>query len=339
MNIPEIDFVIPWVDGNAPVWRADKNRHWAMEKGENWADGNAEARFRDWDNLQYWFRGVEKFAPWVNHIYFVTYGHVPKWLNCSHPKLTVVRHEDYIPKEYLPVFSVNPIEINLHRIKGLSENFVYFNDDTFLTGNVTPEDFFVNGLPRKIAVLYSLTNTGCNVTFAHMLLTMAGIVNEFFNKKTCMKRDFSKWFNLKYGKLLLNNILLYRDQAVSGLLIPHMPTPMKKSTYEEVWSRNEELMWNVTSHKFRDPSDITQYIFQYWDIMSGKFEPTNVFKYCKEFFVHNENTSEAEKAIQSQKFKMVCVNDSVELKEFDKAKEQINRSLDCILPDKSSFEI
>ena len=38
-NYP-IDFVVTWVDGNDP-----------------------NVRFRDWDNMQYWFRAVEKFAP------------------------------------------------------------------------------------------------------------------------------------------------------------------------------------------------------------------------------------------------------------------------------------
>lgn len=92
--------------------------------------------------LQYWFRGVEKFAPWVNRIYFVTWGHIPSWLNLSHPKLKVVRHEEFIPTDYLPTFSSHPIELNLHRIKGLSERFVYFNDDTFLIRPVLQEDFF-----------------------------------------------------------------------------------------------------------------------------------------------------------------------------------------------------
>ncbi|MBQ6357217.1 MAG: capsule biosynthesis protein CapK, partial [Solobacterium sp.] len=38
-------------------------------------------RFKDWGLFKYWFRGVEKFAPWVNKIYFITWGHVPTWLD------------------------------------------------------------------------------------------------------------------------------------------------------------------------------------------------------------------------------------------------------------------
>ena len=104
-------------------------------------------RYREWDTLRYWFRAVEKYAPWVNQVYFVTCGHVPKWLNMDAPKLHFVRHQDYIPEQYLPTFSSHPIELNLHRIEGLSEHFVYFNDDFYLTAPVQETDFFVNGLP------------------------------------------------------------------------------------------------------------------------------------------------------------------------------------------------
>src|SRR5699024_12780724 len=90
-------------------------------------------RFRDWDNLQYWFRAVEEYAPWVNKIHFVTWGHIPNWLNTEHPKLNVVKHEDFLEKQYLPVFNSRAIEINLHKIPGLAEKFVYFNDEMFIT--------------------------------------------------------------------------------------------------------------------------------------------------------------------------------------------------------------
>jgi len=116
-----IDFVICWVDGNDPEWQKQKNYYDTSQQTDS-----REIRYRDWDNLQYWFRGVEKYASWVNKIHFVTWGHLPQWLNTDHPKLNIVRHEDYIPKKYLPTFSARPIEVNLHRIKGLAEHFVFF---------------------------------------------------------------------------------------------------------------------------------------------------------------------------------------------------------------------
>ena len=95
-----IDFVLMWVDGNDPEWQKEKSLYESDTNGDK-----RNIRFRDWDNLQYWFRGVEKYAPWVNKIHFVTWGHLPSWLNTEHPKLNVVKHSDFIPKEFLPTFN------------------------------------------------------------------------------------------------------------------------------------------------------------------------------------------------------------------------------------------
>ena len=65
----------------------------------------------------------------------------------------IVKHEDYIPEEFLPTFQSRTIDMNFHRIKDLSEHFVYFNDDMFLINPTTKEDFFVNGLPCDSAVM------------------------------------------------------------------------------------------------------------------------------------------------------------------------------------------
>lgn len=132
----KVDFVILWVDGR-PSGRQVKQNILPIK----------DRCFRkplsgEWENLKYWFRGVEKFAPWVNNVYFVTCGHYPEWLNLEHPKLRFVKHEDFIPKECLPTFSSRPIDMNLHRIEELSEHFVYFNDDMFLIDKVEKTDFF-----------------------------------------------------------------------------------------------------------------------------------------------------------------------------------------------------
>ena len=110
----KIDFVLTWVDGSDPDWLAQRREY---QPGRGTDAG--ESRYRDWDNLQYWFRGMEKFAPWVNKIYFVTWGHFPKWLNTAHEKIQIVKHEDFMAPAYLPTFNINSIELNFHRIKGL----------------------------------------------------------------------------------------------------------------------------------------------------------------------------------------------------------------------------
>ncbi len=117
-NYP-IDFVVTWLDGNDPAWQTECKEYYKDEKGIDMSI----SRMRDWDNLHYWFRCVEKFAPWVRTIHLVTWGHFPKWLNTNAPKLNIVKHSDFIPQEYLPTFSTFPNTLNTHRIENLAEHF------------------------------------------------------------------------------------------------------------------------------------------------------------------------------------------------------------------------
>ncbi len=145
----KIDFVLAWVDGSDKEWQKEKAKYCK----ESIPGDNREERYRDWDILKFWFRGVEKYAPWVNKIFFVTWGHLPPWLDIKNPKLEIVNHMDYIPGQFLPTFNSHTIELNFHRIKGLSEHFVYFNDDFFVINHVKQEDFFVNGMPKDMLAL------------------------------------------------------------------------------------------------------------------------------------------------------------------------------------------
>src|SRR5699024_6779837 len=190
----KIDFILPWVDGNDKLWQYKKSKY-----ENNDSTDKRTLRYRDWDNLQYWFRGVEKFAPWVNKVHFITWGHVPKWLNTDHSKINIVKHEDYIPAKYLPTFSSHTIELNLHRIKGLSEQFIYFNDDMFIINKINPIDFFETNLPKDIAVLRPNISNFRYSTSAIEANNME-IINTKYKKNKAIKRNFFKWFSFKYNK-------------------------------------------------------------------------------------------------------------------------------------------
>ena len=182
-NEDQIDFVITWVDGNDPDWKEEKNRFTSTSE-----DDNRVQRFRDWNNLQYWFRGVEKFAPYVHKIYFITWGHIPAWLNINNKKLIIIKHSDYMPSKYLPSFNSNAIELNMHRIKGLSEKFVYFNDDVFLIRPTKPSDFFYHGKPCDSATL----NVHCldaNFGFNYAAYQAIGVINKYFPFHQTIKRN------------------------------------------------------------------------------------------------------------------------------------------------------
>lgn len=331
----KIDFVIIWVDGNDPKWKNDKNKY-EVEAGMD--NDTREIRYRDWDNLQYWFRGVEKFAPWVNKIHFVTYGHLPKWLNVNNPKLNIVNHKDFIPEEYLPTFSSHPIEINLHRIKELSENFVYFNDDMFIINNVKKTDFFKNNLPCDSAILNPHISYRKNKT--HSEAANMDIINYYFDKNTVIKNNFFKWFNIKYGKKLIRTFCLMPWHNFAGILNNHLPNSFKKSTFNELWTKEKDLLSTVSSHRFRHQLDINQWLFEDWQIASGKFVPRKAniglaFALCDD----DEYNQKVFKKIINKKYKMICINDMVQEKDFNEVKEQLIEAFKKILPNKSSFEI
>ena len=163
-----VDFVIAWVDGSDPAWRA-RMAEWkrkAMseldaEAGALDGGANGDCRYRDFGILRHWFRAVEECAPWVNRVFLVTDGQKPDWLDETNPKLRLVDHRDYIPGKWLPTFNAMPIELNLHRIPDLSERFVFFNDDIFLLRPVRPDFWFRRGLPRLPANLGYWRKAGC----------------------------------------------------------------------------------------------------------------------------------------------------------------------------------
>ena len=329
----DIDIVIPWVDGSDPEWQQEYKKYAALETGR---DDNTEIRYRDWDNMQYLFRGIEKFAPWVRKVHLITTGQKPKWLNMDAPKLNFVRHEDFIPREFLPTFSVRPIELNLHRIEGLAEQFVYFNDDYFLLRPVSPERFFRKGLPCDMAVLDTLPMGGPR---GHMLMNDVNVVNSHFKKNAVLKANPMKWLNPIYGSQLLRTMALLSFSVFPGFRNHHMPQAFLKSTFREVWNVEESLLREVSSHRFRDITDVNQYMFRFWQLMSGKFHPSNIVKGTCRYTISGVSVEKLSAAIKSQKCDILVTADSDNVSDFKALVAQINAAFDAILPQKSSFEL
>lgn len=325
-NNEKIDFVIIWVDGNDPKWQKEKAKY-----SPNKNTDSRNIRYRDWENLKYWFRGVEKFAPWVNKIYFVTCGHYPEWLNKENPKLVCVKHSDYMPEEYLPTFSANPIELNLHRIKGLSEQFVYFNDDIFITNHVKPEDYFKNGKPCDMAV-FSPASADDEV-FMNILNNDNLLINRHFKKKEILKKN--KYLNFKYGKYNLRTLLCLPWNRIQGFYDSHSANAFLKETYKKIWNKEYKLLDETSKNKFRSKDDVNQYIFKSWQFCEGNYTPRKkISRFCR----INDNVEYACKLIETQKYKIICLNDSDTENNFEETKQKIINSFEKILPEKSSFE-
>jgi len=329
----KIDFVIPWVDGNDPEWQEIRNKYAHKNDGDN-----REIRYRDWDNLQYWFRGVERFTPWVNKIHFITWGHLPPWLDTNNPKLNIVYHEDYIPEKYLPTFNSHTIELNLHRIRGLSDRFVYFNDDTFIIRSMDQKDFFRQGLPCDSAVIRPYLSKDRNSIGGIVSNNMA-IINTTYDKNTVIKQNFFKWFNLRYKKQLLSTFLNMPYGVFTGFFDPHLPNSYLKSTFEEVWEKEYEVLNDTCTHKFRDRRDVNQWLIRYWQLVKGNFAPRNADIGVS--YSLSSNNEEIFDVIKRQKYKMICLNDSDvdSSMNFEKERDLLKEAFNYVLPEKSSFEI
>ena len=202
-NYP-IDFVVTWVDDNDETWKAEKEKFLCTSDNLTKKD-NTNIRYRNWETLRFWFRAVEKFAPWVNKVYFISCGHVPEWLNTDCKKIQVVKHDEYIPKEYLPTFSSHTIENNIWRISDLSEHFVYFNDDIFLTRSVVPSDFFQGGFPKYCAVTKPIRANNHMCSFDHALWNGLGEIISTVSIRDVMHKHPEKWLSVKLKDYYENN--------------------------------------------------------------------------------------------------------------------------------------
>ncbi|MGP3928096.1 stealth family protein [Streptomyces sp. 8N616] len=142
-----IDAVYTWVDGSDPAWLSRRARF----AGRAYHDEAANAaRYANRDELRYSLRSLETYAPWVRGIYIVTDDQIPGWLDTSNPRIRIVGHREiFRDQQALPTFNSHAIESQLHHIEGLSEHFLYFNDDVFLGHEAVPQDFFLaNGLTK-----------------------------------------------------------------------------------------------------------------------------------------------------------------------------------------------
>ena len=369
---PKIDFVITWVDGSDEGWLAKKR---AFAEGQDFIEkpsstkkqtfaenqplfekqpfiekprfDSSDLRFRnDFDFLKYWFRGVEKFAPWVNRIFFITAGHLPDWLNLQHPKLKIIRHSDFIPQEFLPTFNSHTIENNLYRITELSENFVYFNDDFYLLRRTRPEDFFKEGqyqgktqlLPRAFFSENILINNPCRDIFPYIQMNNMALVNQDYDKRSFYKLHKTKAYNIKYGIFNLRNFLLQPWREFSLIYDPHCAIAYKKSTFQAVWQKHNKELTEASLRRFRSDRDVSHLVFYYTQLLEGKFIPRNA-NFSHHTMLNKDESQNLQiiRMVESQKYHILCINDG-EVKNPAKTKATLTAAFDKILPEKSLFE-
>ena len=338
----KIDFVLTWVDGADPAWLAEKHRYEnggeAMALGD--ADANADCRYRDCGLLKYWFRSVERFAPWVNRVFFVTCGQKPAWLDESNPKLRLVDHREYIPAECLPTFHSNTIELNLHRIPDLSERFVLFNDDLFLLKPVAPGFFFRKGLP-VIPCDLGIPRWIGSSNISRIAINNSGVLKLGLDVERLVWRNILKFADVRslgIARAIKNVMSFAVNRVYIAGTFGHLSQAHLKSTFAEVWRVQPRALERTSRSRFRTDDSVNHWLMSAWDMVSGRFFPVNE-KRKGEFIVLTEDTvASACDAIRRREHPEICLNDKGTNADPERCFAEVARAFDDILPEKSSFE-
>ena len=141
----DIDIVYTWVDVTGPGFKDDLQKYLEAEASSVSPLAVSLERFRNNDELRYSLRSVETFAPWVRKIHIITNGQIPQWLDTTNKRVSIVSHDMIFPdKSHLPTYNSNAIELQLHRVPGLSRRFLYLNDDCFLGRAISRSHFITD---------------------------------------------------------------------------------------------------------------------------------------------------------------------------------------------------
>lgn len=332
-----IDFVVLWVDCNDPNWIKSYNYYRPDKPIQD------RARYRNWNIFRYWFRAVEKYAPWVNKVYLITNGKFPDWINPNCEKLVLVKHSDYIPEKYLPTFNSGAIELNIGRIDSLSEHFVFFNDDMFINAPVAPEYYFRDGLPCD----YNFESLYRNPSYSKedkfgldiVMFCDVALLNRHFNRKEVVRQAWRKWYGLHlWGKPLLFSLLLLGRSKFENFPLYHHEQPMLKSIFSEIWEK-EEFFLDQSCTKFRNDISINQYLIRYWQFASNRFYPVKK-KGLAYHHYNKEIVDDLIKNLKEERCPSICINDSPYCSEedFRYASEKIRVAFEEKFPTISIFE-
>lgn len=291
-----MDIVITYVDGNDPIWKKEYEKYTNVPV--------MEKRFRDWGTLKYLLRGIEVNMPFIRNVYLVVShpSQVPAWVNTEN--LKIVLHRDIIPEEYLPTFNCNPIEMHLHRIEGLDEEYLYFNDDLYPLAPCSPMDFFRDG---KGVLGFS----------NHYIVS--GMYKEI-----CRNSD-------RYARKALG-----MPRSCRFIRPQHTCTAMLRSECETLYQILEsDILKSLT--RTREAGNLNQYLFLDYQYYQGKMISEKISN--KHFSVALTSPEKLSSFILNPSRNLMCVND-VRLSEdkYQKLRKAMIDAFEIKFPVKSRFE-
>jgi hypothetical protein len=282
-----IDVVYTWVDGGDPAWRERKARAlrengWVTEASDQTAN---ESRYVSRDELCYSLRALHAFAPWVRHVFLVTDGQVPAWLDTSHPGITVVPHREIFGDTgRLPTFNSQAIESRLHRIPGLAEHFLYLNDDVFLGRPVPPEMFFTPG--------------GLTRFFPSTALVASAPRQPSDPPANSAGKNNRRLIQEAFGRVLTRKM-------------KHTPHPSRRSVLAEIELRFADHVEATAGHQFRHPDDISllSSLQQYYAYLTGRAAPGEI-KYMYTDLADPSTPFRLGRLLHDRHLDAFCLNDT-----------------------------
>lgn len=307
-----IDVVYTWVDGDDPAWRERMLRARADMRGTAYhPEAQAANRYQSRDELRYSLRSLEMYAPWVRHVYLVTDRQVPTWLAPS-DRLTVVDHRDiFTDPSVLPVFNSSAIISQLHHIEGLSEHYLYFNDDVFLGADARPADFWHGS---GIAKVFPSTKPRAFGRARH---------------------EDAPHFNIS------KNIRLALEESVGrsvSYATQHTPYPQIRSVNYEIEQRFADVVDGTARQRFRHHDDIAlDQLFHYYAQATGRAVPATL----PYFYV---NVGDAASIVKLRRLlaardgTLFCLNDAPEPGRDPIPAQDVAAFLDAYFPIPASFE-
>lgn len=299
----DIDLVVTYLNNNDKKWQRDYKTYSIIEKKKYDPFG---VRFRDWDNFKYVLRSIANYMSFINNLYIVVSdeSQIPEYVNTD--TIKIIFHKDIIPEKYLPTFNSNTIELFIYKIPELSENFLYTNDDIFITNNISAKDFYDNEMNPKIDV-FEKRITRNNV-----------YINSLRNTQELVLNEHNVTFKSKLSLLRSN----------------HSINPMKKSMWEYYWDKYKNEMNNSIT-RFRDKSNITQELSNYHFFIKDK---NNVTKRNTRYFSFiNSTTYDLENLINDKNITAICINDNGVI-DFNIYKTEVNVILERKYPNKCIYE-
>lgn len=310
----DVDAVYTWVDGRDPAWLDRFQRARAEAEGVAYhPEAQAEHRFVSRDELRYSMRSLQMYAPWIRHIYLVTDRQRPDWLADDQDRVTVVDHRDiFTDPGVLPVFNSNAIISQLHHIDGLSEHYLYLNDDVFFGHDMRPEDFWFGSGLTKVFPSRGLR------PFGPPAAADPPHVNISKNIRANLQREF--------GRTLLHSVR-------------HMVAPQVRSVNQEIEQRFADVVRATAAHRFRHHEDVAlDQLFHYYARMTARAVPTMLdYEYVN--VGARSMAYRLRRLLAARDRAVFCLNDAPEGREPPMPDDDVVAFLQAYFPVPAEFEI